>query len=466
MSVGEHRRRAESGVALPTVAIVGRPNVGKSTLFNRVLGRRLAIVAERPGVTRDRQLAEAEWSGRRFLLIDTGGIVEEPDARIDREVRRQVMAALEHADAILFVVDSRTGVHAVDRHVADLLRRSGRPTVLAVNKVDELAGADAHYEFWEIGLGTPVPVSALSGKGSGDLLDRLVAELPDAAQEAPATVDLRLAVIGKPNVGKSSFVNALLGEERVIVHEEAGTTRDAIDTYLELEGRRICLIDTAGLRRRSRVDDDVEFYGRVRAEAAVRRADVCLLVVDAAAGATNQDFRIGHAAWNEGCGLVFVANKWDLVEDRGPRALAAFERALRERAHYLRWVPIVTTSAKSGQRVRKALEMALKVQESRNRRIPTAEVNRVLEELTARRQPPQGPRGDVRLLYATQAASGPPLFVIWCNRPEDLQEHYVRYLKAGFRQAWGFEGSPLRIKLKKRAERGASGASGRRERRA
>ncbi|MGH7540873.1 MAG: ribosome biogenesis GTPase Der [Gemmatimonadota bacterium] len=450
----------------PTVAIVGRPNVGKSTLFNRVLGKRVAIVAERPGVTRDRQFADAEWAGRRFVLVDTGGLIEDPQARLDREVRRQVLAALEHADAILFVVDARTGVHAVDRHVADLLRRSGRPTVLAVNKVDELADADVHYEFFELGLGTPIPISALSGKGSGDLLDRLVAALPAVAAEAPAPFDLRLAVIGKPNVGKSSFVNALLGEERVIVHEDAGTTRDAIDTSLEFEGRRICLIDTAGLRRQARVDDDVEFYGRVRAEAAIRRADVCLLLVDVADGVSNQDFRIGHQAWRQGCGLVFVANKWDRVEDRGPQALARFERALRERAHYLRWVPIVTTSATSGQRVRRALELALRVQENRSRRVPTAEVNRVLEELVARRQPPQGARGDVRLLYGSQVAIAPPLFVIWANRPRDVKEHYVRYLKAGFREAWGFEGSPLRLKLKKRSERGAAGAERRRERRA
>ncbi len=453
MAVEGHHRRADAGVAFPTVAIVGRPNVGKSTLFNRILGRRLAIVAERPGVTRDRQFADAEWAGRRFTLIDTGGIVERPDARIDREIRRQVEAALSHADAIVFVVDARSGVHAVDRHVAELLRRSSVPTVLAVNKVDEPAGSVEHYEFFELGLGDPTAVSALSGKGSGDLLDRIVEALPETPTEEPAPVDLHLAVIGRPNVGKSSFVNALLGEDRVIVHEEAGTTRDAIDTFMELEGRRICLIDTAGLRRQSRVDDDVEFYGRVRATTAIRRADVCLLLVDVAAGAANQDFRIGHSAWDAGCGLVFVANKWDLIEDRGPDGLAHYERELRERAHYLRWVPIVTTSAKSGKRVRKALEIALEVQERRSARIATAEVNRVLSELVARRQPPQGGRGDVRLLYASQVATAPPLFVVWSNRPKELKEHYVRYLEAGFRAAWGFEGSPIRIRLKKRSER-------------
>lgn len=437
----------------PTVAIVGRPNVGKSTLFNRVLGRRQAIVAERAGVTRDRQFAEAEWAGRAFRLIDTGGIVELPDERMDVEVRLQVEHALELADAIVFVTDGRTGVHAVDRHIADMLRTSELPIVLAVNKVDEPAGADVHLEFWELGLGEPLPVSALSGKGSGDLLDRVIAALPAEGGEPEPEADLRIAVIGRPNVGKSSFVNRLLGEDRVIVHEEAGTTRDAIDTYVDVADHRICLIDTAGLRRQARVDDDVEFYGRVRANAAIERADVCLLLVDTARGVVNQDFRIGQGAWDEGKGLVFVANKWDLIGDRGPRMLAEFERDLRARAHYLRWVPIVTVSALTGQRVRKVIEAAIRVQENRARRVPTAEVNRVLRELVERRQPPQGGRGDVRLFYGSQVATAPPLFVLWCNRPRDLKEHYIRYLMAGFREAWEFEGSPIRIKLKKRSER-------------
>lgn len=433
---------------------MGRPNVGKSTLFNRIVGRRLAIVAERPGVTRDRQFAEAAWSGREFLLADTGGVVESPDLPMDAEVRRQVEIAIEHADAILFVTDGRWGVHPVDRHVAEILRRSGRPVVLAVNKVDELAGATEHLEFYELGLGDPIPVAALSGKGSGDVLDRLVAVLPEAPSP-PATeeVGLQLAVIGKPNVGKSSFVNRLLGEDRVIVHEEAGTTRDAIDTYLDYEGTRVCLIDTAGLRRRSRVEDEVEFYSRVRASAAIRRADVCLLLVDASEGVANQDFRIGQTAWDAGCGLVLVANKWDLVADRGPDVLARFEAALRERAPYLRWVPILTASARTGLRVRRPLEVALAVRDRRRHRVPTAEVNRVLRELVARRQPPQGARGDVRLLYASQVATEPPLFVVWSNRPGELARHYQRYLEAGFREAWDFEGTPIRIRLRKREER-------------
>ncbi len=446
-------RAALAGGRRPTVAIVGRPNVGKSTLFNRILGRRVAIVAERAGVTRDRQFAAAEWSGRDFILVDTGGLMDAPGEAMEGEIRRQVLVAIEHADILLFMVDGRTGVHPVDEHVADLLRRSGRPVLLAVNKVDELAGSLAHVDFYRLGLGEPIPVSALSGKGSGDLLDRLVETLPPPVPAAPeASDELRVAVIGKPNVGKSSFVNRLLGEDRVIVHEEAGTTRDAIDTYLEFEGTPIRLVDTAGLRRRSRVDDEVEFYSRVRATSAIRRADVCLLLMDCRTGAGNQDFRIGQSAWDAGCGLIFVANKWDLIEDRGPNVFDAFVRELRERAPYLRWVPILTTSALTGRRVRTALELALEVQENRSRRIPTAEVNRVLGELTQRRQPPQGGRGDVRIYYGSQVGTEPPGFVLFANRPRELADHYVRYLENGFRDAWNFEGTPIRIRV--RARRG------------
>ncbi len=411
----------------------------------------MAIVAERPGVTRDRQFAPAEWSGREFLLVDTGGLVDAPTEAMEGEIRRQVLTALEHADVALFVVDGRAGVLPVDEHVADLLRRSGRPVLLAVNKVDEPVGSLAHVDFFRLGLGEPVPVSALSGKGSGDLLDRLLEKLPppEAGVVAP-TGEVGIAVIGKPNVGKSSFVNRLLGEDRVIVHEEAGTTRDAIDTFLEFEGTPVRLVDTAGLRRRSRVDDDVEFYSRLRADSAIKRADVCLLLVDCRTGAGNQDFRIGQAAWDAGCGLVFVANKWDLVEDRGPDVFDRFVAELRERAPYLRRVPIVTTSAVSGRRVRKALELALEVHENRRRRISTAEVNRVLQELTRHRQPPQGGRGDIRLLYGSQVDVEPPTFVLFVNRPRELADHYVRYLENGFRDAWNFEGSPIRIRLKQR----------------
>ena len=457
MSIGTHDGHPAGAVGLPTVAIVGRPNVGKSTLFNRIVGRRIAIVAEESGVTRDRQFADVDWAGRDFLLVDTGGISDVPERPLDREVREQVLEAIERAQAIVLVTDGRDGPHPVDEHVADLLRRSGRPVVLAVNKLDDPATTVAHHEFHSLGLGEPVPVSALSGRGSGDLLDRVVAALPDPGEEKSVPVGLRLSVIGRPNVGKSSFVNRLLGEERVLGHAEAGTTRDAIDTYLEFEGERVCLIDTAGLRRRSKVDDAIEFYSRLRATSAIRRSDVCLLVVDCVAGVANQDFRIGEEAWDAGRGLVLVANKWDLIEERGPDALAAFEKELRARAHYLRWVPIITTSALSGKRVRKVLEIARDVQAQRSRRIPTAEVNRVLQALLARKQPPQGGRGDVRIYYGSQVDSQPPLFVLWSNRPKDLKTSYIRFLSNGFRREWGFEGSPIRLSARQRSDADRNG---------
>ena len=444
----------DAALAVPTVAIVGRPNVGKSTLFNRITGRKSAIVAEVPGVTRDRQFLAAEWAGHAFILVDTGGVTDQPRGRMDAEVRRQVMTAIEHADVILFVVDGREGVTPIDRHVAELLRRSGRPVLLAVNKVDEPAGSLAHIDFFELGLGEPLPVAALSGKRSGDLLDRLVDLLPEGAGEEAPDHDVSIAVIGKPNVGKSSYVNRLVGEDRVIVTEEAGTTRDSVDTFVEIGGVGVRLVDTAGLRRRSRVDDDVEFYGRLRAARAIERSDVCLLVADTALGVTNQDFRIGEQAWDAGCGLVFVANKWDLVADRGPSVHAGFERELRERAPFLRRVPIVTASALTGLRVRKAAELALEVNERRNQRITTAEVNRVLAELAVRRQPPQGPRGEVKILYGSQVSIAPPLFVLWLNRPKDLAAHYLRYIENRFREAWDFLGTPIRFRLKTREERG------------
>ena len=452
MSVGTHHGSTGSTVGLPIVAIVGRPNVGKSTLFNRIVGRRLAIVAKYSGVTRDRQFAESDWNGRGFLLADTGGILDVEERPLDREVRGQVETAIERADLVVFVTDGRDGIHPVDEHVAHMLRRSGRPVVLAVNKLDNLGNALEHHEFHAFGLGDPVPVSALSGRGTGDLLDRIVDALPEQPEPPVGDVGLRLAVIGKPNVGKSSFVNHLLGEERVLVHDEAGTTRDAIDTFFEFEGERICLIDTAGLRRRSRVDSEVEFYSRLRAAAAVERADVCLLMVDCRDGVTNQDFRIGEQAWDAGCGLVLVANKWDLIEDRGPDVVAAFERELKERAPYLRWVPIVTASALGGKRVHKAVSLAREVQAERKRRIPTAEVNRVLRALVDRQHPPQGSRGDVKIFYGSQVATEPPTFVVWSNRPKDILESYRRYLHNGFRRAWGFLGAPVRLRARARDE--------------
>ncbi|HEX9937898.1 MAG TPA: ribosome biogenesis GTPase Der [Longimicrobium sp.] len=437
---------------LPVVAVVGRPNVGKSTLFNRVLGQRLAIVEDRPGVTRDRNFARAEWSGRHFYLVDTGGMVEGSDEPMDRLIRQQVLTAIAEADVLVLVVDGKAGPHPLDYAIAEHLRRTSKPAVLAVNKVDNLGAptATAHHDFWDLGLGEPHPVSATNGKGSGDLLDRIVADLPDVEGEEPET--LRVAVIGKPNVGKSSFVNRLLGEERLVVSDVAGTTRDAIDTPMQYHGQTLVFIDTAGLRRQSKMDEGVEFYSSIRTERAIERADVCLLLVDATEEAlTVQDLKVAEKAWDAGCGLIIIVNKWDLVEKETMTA-PAFEKSIRERVPYMKWVPILFTSAHTGQRVHRVLEMITQVQEQRMRRIATHQVNDVLRALVTRTKPPAYMNHPVKLLYATQVAVAPPTFVVWSNHPEGIPEAYTRYLHNGFREAWGFEGVPLRIELRQRGE--------------
>lgn len=437
---------------LPVVAVVGRPNVGKSTFFNRVLGERLAIVEDRPGVTRDRHFARADWNGRSFYVVDTGGMVEGSDEPMDRLIRQQVLAAIEEADEVVMMVDGRAGPHPLDYAIAERLRRSERPVVLLVNKVDDLGSPNAlaHHEFWDLGLGEPLPLSSLSGKGSGDVLDVVVERLPDAADGAEED-ELRVAVIGVPNVGKSSFVNRLLGEERLVVSEEAGTTRDAIDTPLDFHGRRLVFIDTAGLRRQARVKESVEYYSALRTERSIERADVCLLLIDATEPIHHQDLRIAQRAWDNGCGLILVANKWDRVEKETMTA-PNFEKALRAKAPFLEWVPILFTSALTGQRVQKTLDLVLEVQEARTRRVSTHEVNEVVGELVTRARPPHAQGHAVRFYYGTQVAVAPPTFVLWSNLPDAVPDSYLRYLHNGFRQRWGFRGAPLRINLRRRGE--------------
>ena len=434
------------------MAVVGRPNVGKSTFFNRVLGERVAIVEDSPGVTRDRNFARAEWAGRQFFVVDTGGMVEHSDEPMDQLIRRQVLTAIDEADVVVQLVDGKAGPHPLDSEVAEYLRRTHRPAVLVVNKVDNLGspGALAHHEFWELGLGEPLPMSGLSGKGSGDVLDAITALLPDAGEEEADTA-LRVAVIGKPNVGKSSFVNRLLGEERLVVSEVAGTTRDAIDTPMQFHGHTLVFVDTAGLRRQARIDPGVEFYSSIRTERAIDRADVCLLMIDATEGVAVQDLKIAEKAWEAGCGLIIVANKWDLVEKETMTA-PNFEKELRQRAPFLQWVPVVFTSTVTGQRVNRVLPMILEVEEQRHRRIPTHEVNEVMRDLVARTRPPSHGGHPVKFLYGTQVSVRPPNFVLFSNMPEAVAESYVRYLHNGFRQAWGFVGVPLRITLRRRRE--------------
>jgi len=439
-------------VKLPVVAVVGRPNVGKSTFFNRVLGQRLAIVEDRPGVTRDRNFARAEWAGRQFYLVDTGGMVEGSDEPMDRLIRDQVMAAIGEADVLVMIADGRAGPHPLDYAIAERLRRAAKPTVLLVNKVDNLGSANAqqHHDFWDMGLGEPLPVSSTSGKGSGDVLDQIVAHLPDVEGEEEES--LRVAVIGKPNVGKSSFVNRLLGEERLVVSDVAGTTRDAIDTPMQYKGRRLIFIDTAGLRRQSKIEEGVEFYSAIRTERAIERADVCLLLMDATEEKISvQDLKVAEKAWDAGCGLVLIVNKWDLVEKETMTA-PQMEKEIRERAPFLKWVPILFTSATTGQRVHRVLELIVEVQEQRMRRVATHEVNEVMRALVTRAKPPAYMNHPVKLLYATQVAVAPPTFVIFSNHPDAIPESYQRYLQNGFRDAWGFTGVPLRINLRHRGE--------------
>jgi len=436
----------------PTVAIVGRPNVGKSTLFNRILGGRPAIVSERPGTTRDRHFGDAEWQGRSFWVVDTGGLLPESEDSMDRAIRRQVEFALDESDVVVFVVDGREGLNPVDRAIADRLRKAGRPVLLAVNKLDNLEQSTEQYGFYSLGFGDPVGVSAAIGKGSGDLLDAIVERLPPYDPAADEET-INVAVVGRPNVGKSSVVNRLLGEERHLVAPEAGTTRDAIDSILRFQGKTLNFIDTAGLRRRAKVEDDLEFYSSLRTERAIERAHVAVLVVDAAVGLHNQDLRIATQAWDEGAGLIVLVNKWDLIEEKDANTARQGQEALVAKAPFLRYVPFLYVSALTGQRVRKVLDLIVEVAEDRQRRVPTAEVNKVLASLIERNAPPQKPGEEVKLLYASQIATAPPTLAIVSNRPDEVPESYQRYLAHGFREAWPFTGSPLRLKFTSRGSR-------------
>ncbi|MEX2467422.1 MAG: ribosome biogenesis GTPase Der [Gemmatimonadota bacterium] len=433
---------------LPVVAVVGRPNVGKSTFFNRVLGRRQAIVHDQPGVTRDRNFARADWAGHHFFVVDTGGVIEGSDDEMDRAIRGQAHAAISEADAILFLVDGKEGVHTLDERLAAVLRKADKPVLLVVNKVDNLPDDMSYLDFWSLGMGDPIPVSAISGKGSGDLLDRLLEALPGAPDDAAAPGEIRVAVVGKPNVGKSSFVNRLLDQDRVVVSEVAGTTRDPVDTPLQYHGTSLILVDTAGLRRQSKVSDSVEYYSALRTERVVIASDVCVVLVDASEEEMHaQDIRIVQTAWDAGKAVILLANKWDLVE-KDTMTSAEWMAKVRARVPFLTWVPIVFMSALTGQRVRKCLDLILEVQEERFRRVETHEVNEVLEKLVYRQPPPHHRGRRVKIKYATQADVGPPTFAIFANFPKGIPEHYVRYLHNGFREAWGFMGTPIRLRLR------------------
>ena len=437
-----------SAAGIPVVALVGRPNVGKSALFNRIVGRNAAIVSDEAGTTRDRHFARADWAGHDFWLVDTGGLVEDPNLPMDIEIRRQVEQAIEEADLLLFLVDAIQGVHPSDARIAELLRQSGKPWLVVANKVDKPQSTD-WYEFFNLGAGDPYPVSATNGHGTGDLLDALVARLPRI--EAPEEEQLAVAVIGRPNVGKSSLVNRLLGEARLVVSADAGTTRDAIDTPMRYHGRTFVFIDTAGLRRQSRVEEGIEFYSALRTRRAIERADIAILVVDATEGAMHaQDLKVAQLGWDAGRGLIVVVNKWDIAA-KDEKAAAKFEKEAGEKAPFLKFVPFVFTSAITGQRVAKILDLILQVEQERLKRVPTSEVNERLQELLARRQPPQAAGREVKLNYATQVEVAPPTIAVFGNNPDLVQEHYVRYLHNGFRESWRFTGNPLRILLRRKA---------------
>jgi GTP-binding protein len=434
-------------VRIPVIALVGRPNVGKSALFNRIIGENSAIVSEEAGTTRDRHFARADWNGRQFWLVDTGGLADDPRIPMDIEIKRQVMEAIGESDLLMLVVDAKNGLHPSDSRVVELLRESRKPWVLVANKVDDPATTD-FYEFYELGAGDPIPVSAVNGKNSGDMLDVVVQRIPVAAEEIPEA--LRVAVVGRPNVGKSSIINRLLGEERLVVADEAGTTRDAIDTPMSYHGREIVFVDTAGLRRQSKVEDGIEFYSSLRTRRAIERSDICILILDAVEGLHNQDLKIAALAWESGRGLIVVVNKWDLKEKENNTA-AKFEIECQEKAPFLKFVPFIFTSALSGQRVTKVLDLVLEVDTERHKRISTSVVNTTLEAIIGRRQPPQAAGREIKLNYATQVETAPPVIAVFGNNPDLVQEHYVRYLHNGFREAWGFRGNPLRIIMRRKS---------------
>jgi len=438
---------------LPTVAVLGRPNVGKSTLFNRVLGSKHAIVEDMPGVTRDRNFARAYWAGRTFYLIDTGGLEPESSEPFAEVVRDQVLAAIREADVLLFVVDGKLGPHPMDHQIAELLRSADRPVLLVVNKLDKLPDETAHHEFWELGLGEPFPVSSVTGRGSGDLLDRVVSMLPEPTELDIPHDELYVAVVGKPNVGKSSFINKLLGEERLVVSEIAGTTRDAIDTQMRYHGRTLVFIDTAGLRKQARIEPGVEYFSALRTQRAIDRADVCVLLIDATEEELHvQDLKIAEKAWSAGKSLIVIVNKWDLVEKQTGTSVE-FEKRIRARVPMFRHVPILFTSALTGQRVQRVLDLVVETALERTRRLPTRVVNDVIRELAQRTAPPHYRGMPVKVLYATQAEAAPPTFILFVNHPKALTESYLRYLVNGFREAWGFVGSPIRLRIRARREK-------------
>lgn len=440
-------------MAKPVVAIVGRPNVGKSTLFNKLVGKRLSIVDDTPGVTRDRIYGDCEWLGHNLLLVDTGGIEPRADDVILSQMRRQAQLAIESADVIVLVTDLRSGVVATDAEVAAMLQKSGKPVVLCVNKCDSIGAPPLDfYEFYNLGLGDPIAVSAAHGHGTGDLLDAVLVHLPPEQEEEEEDDAIKVAVIGKPNVGKSSLVNAIAGEERVIVSNIAGTTRDATDTLIENNHGKFVFIDTAGLRRKSRVDDTIEKYSVLRARMAVERASVCVIMIDAQEGFTEQDSKVAGIAHEQGKACIIAVNKWDAVEKDG-RTMDTFRKKLMQDFSFMSYAPIIFISAKTGQRIDRLFELICYVDEQNAMRISTGKLNDVLAAATARVQPPTDKGRRLKIYYMTQASTRPPTFVCFVNRKDLFHYSYQRYLDNQIREVFGLEGTPTRFVIREREER-------------
>ncbi len=437
----------------PIVAIVGRPNVGKSMLFNKLIGKRLSIVEDTPGVTRDRIYGETDWNGRPFTLIDTGGIEPRADSQILSFMREQAQIAIDHADVIIFLTDIRTGLTAADHEVANLLLRSGKPIVLAVNKMDSVGAPDPdYYEFYNLGLGDPIPVSAVHGHGTGDLLDACIQYFPPEEEETEEDDAIKVAVIGKPNAGKSSLVNQILGEERVIVSDMAGTTRDAIDSRFENEKGKFVFIDTAGIRRKSKVEETVERYSVLRATMAIERSDVCLIMVDATEGVTEQDTKIAGLAHEAGKASIIVVNKWDLIEKDG-KTMDHMRQDVRNAFAFMTYAPILFISAKTGQRVERLFELIDYVSNQASTRITTGMLNNVLADAQTRVQPPSDKGRRLKIYYMTQVGIRPPHFVIFCNDARLFHFSYQRYIENCLRSTFGLEGTPITITIRQKGEK-------------
>ncbi len=441
-------------MAKPLVAIVGRPNVGKSMLFNKLTGQRTSIVEDTPGVTRDRIYGDCEWCGRTFSLVDTGGIEPGTDSDMLKFMRRQAEIGIELADAIIMVTDVRSGVTAADEDVAVMLRKSGKPVALAVNKCDAIGPTNPDvYEFYALGIGDLFETSAVHGHGTGDLLDWVLDNIPEGDSQDQEEDVIKVAIVGKPNVGKSSLLNRILGEERAIVSNIAGTTRDAIDSYYENDTGKYCFIDTAGMRRKSKVDDIIEKYSNMRTISAIDRADVCLILVDANEGVTEQDTKIAGLVHEAGKAAIIVVNKWDAVADKETNTMRDMEQNVRQGLSYMLYAPVVFLSALTGQRVDKLFQVIQDVHAQNTKRITTGALNSVLADATARVQPPTDKGRRLKIYYMTQASTKPPHFVIFCNDARLFHFSYQRYLENQIREVFGLQGTPVRITIRQKGDK-------------